>query len=166
VASSLAAVTPTCVIAQTQSDGQIVARSEAEGQAREVLGRDGERLGELSACWLILYIAGADRSDPSRFQRFGEAMSVLQEDLSNRVEAHAARFAVPIMRNMRIGAVRLAVWRHVARRMDKAENANPVAGSKPTTSQVSSCWLVSDKAIALVPVLGLDKSLVPARRRK
>jgi len=162
--SVVSASTSTIAVGQTMSSGEIVARSEAEGEAREVLGRDAERLGQLTRCNILLYIANAERTDAARARRFGEAVQTIEEDLSNRVEAHVARFTTPAMVNMHKGVLRLNVWRHVARRMDKTEDAEPV--SNPTAAQVAGCWLVADKAIAMVPVLGLDKPAAPARRPK
>ncbi|MBB3475825.1 hypothetical protein [Sphingomonas sp. BK345] len=161
---ALSASTATVAVGQTMTSGERVARSEAEGEAREVLGRDAERLGQLTRCNILLYIANAERTDPARARRFGEAVQTIEEDLSNRVEAHVARFTTPAMFNMHKGVLRLNVWRHVARRMEKAENVEPV--NNPTSAQIAGCWMVADKAIAMVPVLGLDKPAAPARRTK
>lgn len=164
IAICLSVVGATNVSAQALSDGEIVARSEAEGVGRELMGRSAERLGELTSCMLTLYKVDADRADAPRYRRFGVAVSTLQEDLSRKVDAHVARFANPQMWNMHKGVLQLAVWRHVVRRLEKAEDTQLITG-KPTSSEVASCWLVSDKAIAMVSVLGLDKQSAPSKRK-
>ena len=164
IAMCLAVAATSSVSAQALSDGEIVARSEAEGEAREMLGRSAERLTELTSCVLTLYTANADRADALRFRRFGVAVSTLEEDLSRRVDAHVARFANAKMWNMHKGVLQLSVWRHVAHRMEKAEDARLKRGN-PTSSEVASCWLVSDKAIAMVSVLGLRNEPAPTKRR-
>ncbi len=114
------------------------------------------RLGGQILCSRVLYKLPVSQVDQRRLEDFRLSLAALMTDYSDRVEAHAARFADATSPSRARPLLRFHAWRMVSAEIERQQ-------SLPTDPSI--CGIIASSALSIAEEKGLRRSTTLTRGR-